>query len=63
MKVTVSFDDTELTATLVDSEAARDFATLLPLTLTLSDYGGTEKISDLPRALSTADAPDGIDPP
>ena len=62
MKITVSFDDTELTANLVDSEAARDFAALLPLTLTLSDYAATEKISDLPRPLSTAGAPDGLDP-
>jgi hypothetical protein len=62
MKITVSLDDTELTANLVDSEAARDFAALLPLTLTLSDYGATEKVSDLPRLLSTAGAPDGLDP-
>lgn len=49
MKITLSFDDTELIATLVDSESARDLAALLPLTLTLSDYANTEKISELPR--------------
>jgi hypothetical protein len=62
MKITVSFDDTELTATLDDNDGARDFAALLPLTLALSDHAKTEKISDLPRRLSTANAPAGIEP-
>lgn len=35
---------------------------LLPLTLTLEDYASTEKISDLPKRLSTQGAPAGIDP-
>ena len=47
------------TATLEDNATARDFAALLPLTLTLEDYASTEKISDLPRKLSTAGAPRG----
>lgn len=34
----------------------------LPLTLTLKDYAGTEKISDLPKRLSTEGAPSGSDP-
>ena len=62
MNITLSFNDTELPATLVDSETTQDFLSLLPLTLTLSDYRETEKISDLPRRLSTAGAPDGHDP-
>jgi len=62
MDITVSFDGTDLTATLVDSETTQDFLSLLPLTLTLSDYRETEKISDLPRQLSTAGAPAGHDP-
>jgi hypothetical protein len=53
---------TVLRATMLDSETTRDFISLLPLTLTLSDYAQTEKVSDLPRRLSTADAPDGVDP-
>jgi hypothetical protein len=32
------------------------------LTLTLKDYAATEKISDLPRKLSTQGAPPGCDP-
>ncbi len=51
-----------MTATLNDSKAARDFASLLPLTLTLQDYNGNEKISDLPKRLSTEGAPAGSDP-
>jgi hypothetical protein len=62
MNITLSFNDTQLTATLVDSETTQDFLSLLPLTLTLSDYRETEKISDLPRRLSTAGAPKGLDP-
>jgi hypothetical protein len=51
-----------VTAVLADNESARDFASLLPLDLTLTDYAATEKISDLPRRLSTEGAPPGIDP-
>jgi hypothetical protein len=47
---------------LTDSEAARDFVSLLPLTLTLEDYARTERISDLPKRLSTKGAPSGGDP-
>jgi hypothetical protein len=52
-------DDTKLRGTLDDTAAGRDFASLLPLTLTLTDFHATEKISDLPRRLSTKGAPDG----
>ena len=59
MKIRISFEDTVMTATLNDSRTASEFASLLPLTLTLEDYASTEKVSDLPRKLSTADAPSG----
>jgi len=39
--------------TLEDNATTRDFVALLPLTLTLRDYNRTEKISDLPKKLST----------
>ena len=45
MTIRLDVDGTPLTATLEDTEAARDFASLLPLTLTLEDYASTEKIS------------------
>ena len=62
MKINMDVEGTTITATLDDSPAARDFASLLPLVLTLQDYHSTEKISDLPRRLSTQGAPAGIDP-
>lgn len=62
MRIRLDVEGTPLTATLDDSDTARDFASLLPLTLTLQDYAATEKVSDLPRRLSTNGAPAGIDP-
>lgn len=60
--IRISIGDIVLTGTLNDSKAAQDFANLLPLTLTLQDYNGTEKISDLPRKLSREGAPAGYQP-
>jgi hypothetical protein len=62
MKIQFEVDGTSITASLNDSAAARDFASLLPLTLSLKDYASTEKVADLPRKLSTQGAPAGIDP-
>jgi hypothetical protein len=62
MKIGMDVDGTRVTATLDDSATSRDLASLLPLTLTLDDYNGTEKISDLPKKLSTQGAPEGVAP-
>ncbi|QDL39848.1 hypothetical protein EUB48_16475 [Rhodoferax sediminis] len=62
MKIRIDVEGTVVMATLVDSAATRDFISLLPLTLTLRDYSATEKISDLPRRLSTQGAPSGSKP-
>jgi hypothetical protein len=62
LKIRITVEDTEMTATLIDSNTTQGFMALLPLTLTLEDYGSTEKISYLPKRLSTEDAPAGIDP-
>src|SRR4030095_2184225 len=62
MKIRMDVDGTHVTGTLEDTAASRDFISLLPLTLTLEDYNGTEKISALPKKLSTKGAPDGVDP-
>ncbi len=62
MKIRIKVGEKALTATLIDSKTTTDFVSLLPLTLTLKDYAGTEKISDLPRRLSTEGAPSGSDP-
>jgi len=55
-------DGTELHGRLDDTAAGRDFASLLPLTLTISDFHATEKISDLPRKLTIQGAPAGSEP-
>ena len=62
MKIRLTVGDKVLTATLIDSKTTRDFISLLPLTVTLKDYAGTEKISDLPKRFSTEGAPTGSDP-
>jgi len=61
-KIKITTGDTSLTATLNDNPTTRNFIALLPLELTLEDYAGTEKISDLPEKLSAEDAPAGHDP-
>ena len=58
-KIRITVQGQILTATLNDSKAARDFAELLPLTLTLEDYAGIEKVSDLPKSLSVEGSPSG----
>jgi hypothetical protein len=62
MKIRITIDGTAVTATLADNPTSRDFLSLLPLTLSLKDYASTEKISDLPRQLSTDGAPAAMDP-
>lgn len=62
MKIRLRIGESVHAATLVDGAAAREFLALLPLNLTLIDYGATEKIADLPRKLTTAGAPAGHDP-
>lgn len=58
-KIKITIKEQVLIATLNDSEAARDFKALLPITLTLEDYADKEKVSDLPKSLSTKGAPSG----
>jgi hypothetical protein len=62
MKIKITVDTKEITAVISDNAMARDFVTLLPLTLTLEDYNRTEKVSNLPRKLSTVGTSQGHDP-
>jgi len=62
MKIRIITNEYEYTAILNDNHTARDFASLLPLSLVLEDYAKTEKISDLPKRLSTEGAHAGSDP-
>ena len=53
MNIRVTFRDTEPRRHARRHLAGRDFASLLPLILTVTDFHDTEKTSDLPRQLST----------
>src|SRR5437773_6819846 len=52
MKIRLKVGNKPLTATFADNGTARDFASLLPLTLTMNDLFGREKFGHLPRAIS-----------
>jgi hypothetical protein len=62
MKIRMDVNGTRMTATLDDNETPKDFLSLLPLTLTVEDYNGTEKIGNLAKMVSMKGAPDGVDP-
>ena len=49
-RVRITVAGKSIVATLADSEAARDFASLLPLTLAMNDLFRREKFAPLPRA-------------
>jgi hypothetical protein len=51
VKIKLTIDNKILTATLADNATARDFASLLPLTLTMNDLFRREKFGHLPRAI------------
>jgi hypothetical protein len=57
MRIRLTIDGHEADGTLNDSPAARDLAGLLPLTLELEDFHGTERIGYPPRRLTTDGAP------
>lgn len=61
-KIGMTISGEQFTASINNSAAGKDFLSLLPITLTLEDYHSTEKISDLPKRLSTQDAAKGMDP-
>jgi hypothetical protein len=62
MKIRITVEGVPITASLIDNATSREFASLLPLTLTLTDYAATEKISDLATRLATDGSPAGFDP-
>ncbi|WP_327725534.1 cyclophilin-like fold protein [Streptomyces europaeiscabiei] len=62
MDIRLTLDGQPVDATLNDNAVARDFASLLPLSLDLEDFHQTERIAYLPRKLDTSDAPDPAAP-
>jgi hypothetical protein len=51
-RVRITIGGKSIEATLADSEAGRDFASLLPITLPMNDLFRREKFAHLPRAIS-----------
>lgn len=51
MKLKVTIGNKEFTATLNDSEAAKELVKLLPMTINMRDHGGFEKTSSLSKSL------------
>ena len=62
MKIRMKINEAEVIVALTDNASSRDLVALLPLRLTLEDYGAIEKIGYLPRKLSTTGAPAGSTP-
>ncbi|MFF0191002.1 cyclophilin-like fold protein [Streptomyces sp. NPDC005244] len=60
MDIQFTLDGRRVGAILNDTPAARDFAALLPLTLDLQDFHGTERVADLSRKLETSGAPEPV---
>lgn len=52
MKLNLNIGGKVVTATLADNATARDFVSVLPLSVSMNDLLGREKYGDLPRALS-----------
>ena len=52
MKININVSGKTVTATLMDNPTARDFASLLPLNMSMKDLFGREKFGHLQRALS-----------
>src|SRR5256885_7269522 len=52
MKINIKTGGNILVASLADNATARDFVSLLPLSLSMKDLFGREKYGDLPKELS-----------
>jgi hypothetical protein len=52
MKIRISIADKVVIATVADNATARDFVSVLPLSVSMKDLFGREKYGNLPKALS-----------
>ena len=63
MQIQLRLDRSTVVVQLDDNATSRALAAMLPLKLSLEDYGGgVEKIAYLPGKLPTSDAPSGYKP-
>jgi len=60
-KIRIAFNNVETIVVLFDNPVSRDFASLLPMTVTFEDYAGIEKITYLSRKLTTQGGMSGRD--
>ena len=60
-KIRIIFNNEEVIVVLFDNPVSRDFASLLPMTVTFEDYAGIEKITYLSRKLTTQGGVSGRD--
>lgn len=61
-RLSVVIGSQTIVATLYDNPTTRDFISRLPLTVDLSDYGGTEKVFTPSPGLETQGSPAGLNP-
>ncbi|WP_104139013.1 cyclophilin-like fold protein [Arthrobacter sp. ZGTC131] len=59
--ISISFVGATVTGTLSGNATARSLIDQLPLTLSFSDYGGQEKLAELPEPLTLDGVPSGDD--
>jgi len=52
LKIRIKVADKSIVAAVASNETARDFVSVLPLNVSMSDLFGREKYGDLPKALS-----------
>ena len=60
--IQIKVGDKSYACELNGNDAAKDFASKLPLILKFEDFGSTERISYLPKALNLGSAPRSCDP-
>jgi hypothetical protein len=59
LKIRIVVGQDSAVAELDDNPTSRDFVALLPMSVTLEDFAGREKIKRLSTRLSTSDSPSG----
>jgi hypothetical protein len=62
-QIVIEFDGMQIAGELDDSAASASLIDQLPLTLSFRDFGGQEKIADLPAPLNLDGAPAGSEAP
>lgn len=62
LRLRLTFEGGEATVVLQDNPTSQSLLDQLPVTVTLDDFAGAEKIAYFPKKLSTEGGPNGYDP-